>query len=252
MANRSSTMLQLCELSEAGSTAKYHNFYWCHDQDQTFILLFGSKTSPRIPFEDRRASPQRRVLVRQQLFNNNTVLTTKIAMAKRITRSSALKGLGTQQLQAVSAFLLATAITLALWLQWPCRPAWSLVLAFVAVLFVYRMYCCFLNQRLCRSTSAKISSPVQSAVFHNHNTPPIQSPPPLRSNTNDDSLYDFSNLVGSDAKTARIELLVANFPRYRRIEIYPEGASMTADKQFYRLRMIVDKHSKVKRIQSMV
>lgn len=63
---------------------------------------------------------------------------------------------------------------------------------------------------------------------------------------------DFQALVGLDAQQARQTLLLHTYPRYRAIEIYPEGTTMRMDKQFYRIRLMVDKHNKMTRIYNMV
>ena len=177
-----------------------------------------------------------------------------------------MKDFGPQQRAFVtSAMTLVLALT---WIHsWPNQPVWGMIVVFLAVLFAMgQTWCrsllfgtCLWNSTTCscsptvaeKSTVDTSSFPTQLVVLRN-----LLPPPPtttfLSTNVADTQSSDFPHLVGLDAKEARQQLLLSNFPRYRNIEIYPEGARMTEDKQFYRLRMIVDKRNKVKRIYSMV
>ena len=198
---------------------------------------------------------QKRDLCRSAI-NNRRVTKEVATMVKRNPLSgSKSRHSGPRQQKAV---LVLAAVTLSLaWYQWGSTPPTWVWLVGVLLFVVSSVACSprcisrFVMVRRVASatkTSKDATFPIEHVVFPSH-PPPTQTP----SWDYSDTTCNFANLVGLDAKTARNQLLLATFPRYRHIEVYPEGTRMaTQDKQFYRLRMIVDQNNKVKRIHSMV
>ena len=146
------------------------------------------------------------------------------------------------------------------WLIWPRYPSWSFgaatwfgVVTLLASSFLY------MREKIISLTTSATTDNKYARLLPLEKAPPQPSKdrlgepnsrPPLGLPSNV-SVGNIPDVIGLEARIARQTLLLNKYPRYRNIEIYPEGTTLTEDKQFYRLRMIVDEHNIVKRVHDM-
>ena len=145
------------------------------------------------------------------------------------------------------------------WLLWPRYPSWCLSAAtWFGLVTLFASFFIYMREKFIGLTTlattdsksapllplGKAPQPSNDCLGKSNSSPPLGLP----SNV---FVGNIPDVIGLEARIARQTLLLNKYPRYRNIEIYPEGTPLTEDKQFYRLRMIVDEHNIVKRVRDM-